>query len=418
MTKTENKKNWGLVFKRSFVTSFCMGFTAGAPLLVVSTLVQGWLKKSDVDIKVIGLFALVGLPYSLKFLWAPWMDYYNSPLFSRLGRRRSWILTTQTGLAAGLTFMSFLSPLNLEAVALTAFFITFCAASQDIVIDAYRRDDLLDSELGVGSAYYMYGYRLGMLALSGGCLFVAGFWGWPWAFRCAALLMTAGPLTLLFSPEPKVARPSAPAGLAEAVVTPLKNYFQQPAPWLILLFIFFYKFGDQLATSLSTAYYFEVGYSEYDIGTVVKGFGTVATFAGVMAGGWVVLKAGIKKSLWLFGFFQMATIPSFVLLYYFPPSFYLLALVIALEYLAAGAGTSAFVAFMGSRTNRSFSATQYALLSSLMALPRSFLSAPSGYLVEWLNWPCFFYLCTVLALPAFFILYRLDRKGVFSYGQN
>lgn len=409
------KWNWRLIFKRNFLTSFCMGFTSGAPLLVVSSLVQGWLTEGGVDIKAIGAFALAGLPYSLKFLWAPWIDYYDPPFLGFMGRRRGWILISQAGLMGGLFLMSVLSPQSLTAVAWTALFISFASATQDIVVDAYRRDDLPDAELGVGSAYYMWGYRLGMLAISGGGLIAADHIGWTWTFRCAGLLMLVGPLTLAFSPEPQVDRPQAPPGLVWTVVEPLRDFFQRPAAWSILLFIFFYKFGDQLATSLTTSYYLQLGYSKTQIGAVVKVFGTAAVLAGVMLGGWAVLKWGLKRSLWVFGFYQMITILGFVALYYMPVHQWSLGLVISQENLAAGAGTSAFVAFMAGQTNRTFSATQYALLSALMALPRSLLSAPAGILVAALGWPGFFYLSTALAVPAFFILLRLTRQGVFTY---
>ena len=416
MTGSSQKSGgWHLIFKRSLITSFCMGFTSGAPLLVSLTLVQAWLTEAGVDIKAIGAMALMGLPYSLKFLWAPWMDYYSPPIVGRLGRRRSWLLISQLFLMAGLLALSISNPLNLAAIAAISFFVAFSSATQDVVVDAYRRDDLLDEELGVGSAYYMWGYRLGMLVISGGGLIVAEHFGWPVVFRGAAALMLVGPLTLLFSPEPDVERPKAPANLIDTVVVPLRDFFQRPAPWLILLFIFFYKFGDQLATSLSTAFYLGLGYTKADIGWVVKGFGTGAILVGVMVGGWAVLKFGIRICLWVFGFYQMITILGFVALYYMPVHPLSLALVISQENLAAGTGTSAFVAFMASQTNRSFSATQYALLSALMALPRTVLSAPAGVLVDWLNWPGFFILSTILALPAFFILHRLTRRGVFAH---
>ena len=268
--------------QRNFVTSFCMGFTSGAPLLVISTLVQGWLTEAGVDIKAIGALALMGLPYSLKFLWAPWIDFYSPPLLGRLGRRRGWILVSQLGLMAGLGLMSLVSPRDYSLVAAVSLFVAFASATQDIVVDAYRRDDLRDEELGLGSACYMWGYRLGMLVVSGGGLIAADYFGWPGTFRCGALLMLAGPLTLLFSPEPNVTRPQAPGSLLETVVEPLRDFFRRPAPWLILLFIFFYKFGDQLATSLTTAFYLSLGYTKTDIGAVVKGFGTFAILAGVM----------------------------------------------------------------------------------------------------------------------------------------
>lgn len=416
MNKKENL-GWRFYFQRKMITCFCMGFTSGAPLLILTSLVQAWLTDANIDIETIGRLSLVGLPYALKFLWSFWMDTSDAPFLSRLGRRRSWILNWQLCVMAGLFILSALDQQNLTAVVATCFFITFSSASQDIVVDAYRRDDLEDEELGLGSAYYVWGYRLGMLAVSGGCLIVADNFGWPAAYRAAGLLMLAGPLTFLFSPEPKVLRPvSGP--LVDTVLNPLRDFFNRPAPILILLFIFFYKFGDQLAVSLTTRFYLELGYSKTHIGTVVKFFGTAAILAGISLGGWSVLRFGLRPCLWVFGFYQMVTILGFAALYYLPVSTFWLALVISQEQLSAGAGTSAFVAFMGSQTNRSFSASQYALLTALMALPRTLFSSTAGDLVGAVGWVNFYYLCTLSALPAFFVLYYLTRKGVFSYEKD
>ena len=417
MDKADKKLGWRFYFQRKMITCFCMGFTSGAPLLIITSLVQAWLTEADIDIKTVGRMALVGLPYALKFLWSFGMDAYDPPLLGRLGRRRGWILAWQLCVMAGLFLLSAIDPLNLTAVVAACFFITFSSASQDIVIDAYRRDDLNDEELGLGSAYYVWGYRLGMLAVSGGCLIVADHFGWPTAYRVAALLMLAGPLTFIFSPEPAIFRPAA-GKIVDTVLNPLKDFFSRPAPILILLFIFFYKFGDQLATSLTTRFYLELGYSKTDIGTVVKFFGTGAILAGISIGGWAVLRYGLRICLWVFGFYQMVTILGFVALYYLPPEPVWLALVISQEQLAAGTGTSAFVTFMGSQTNRSFSASQYALLSALMALPRTLFSSGAGDLVDGVGWVNFYILCTLTALPAFFILYYLTRKGVFSYEKH
>ncbi len=405
---------WRVMARREFLTSFCMGFSSGAPLLITLTLIQAWLTDAGADLTAIGLMAAVGLPYSLKFLWAPWLDYCDPPLAARLGRRRGWLLISQLDLMLGLFILSYLNPENLLLVALMAFLIAFASATQDVIVDAYRRDDLADAELGLGSACYQWGYRLGMLAVSGGGLILADSLGWPWVFRLAALLMLTGPLTLLFSPEPKIARPEAPSSLAQTVAEPLRDFFRRPAPWLILGFIFFYKFGDQLAGSLTTTYYMRLGYSKEAIGWVVKIFGVWATLAGVALGGAGVYKFGQKSALWLFGFLQMASTFGFAVLYYLPLHPASLALVISQENLAAGAGSSAFVAFMAARTNRSFSATQYALLSALMALPRTLLSAPAGFLAKAVDWPAFFVLSALCALPGFVILHALSRRQVFD----
>ncbi len=397
--------------KRQFISSFLMGLSSGAPLLITLTLIQAWLTEAQIDLAAIGALALVGLPYSLKFIWAPWLDSYDAPLTGRLGRRRGWLLASQLALMGSLAALSWVEPQNLKLVAVLAFFTAFASATQDVVVDAYRRDDLSDELLALGSAYYMWGYRLGMLIISGGGLIAADTWGWPLTFRLAAILMLIGPLTLIFSPEPQARRPE-PAGRVTAVIMePLKDFFSRAqAPLLILAFIFFYKFGDQLAGSLTTAYYLQIGYSKTAIGGLVKIFGGSATLAGVMLGGWTALRLGLRRSLWLFGFLQMLSTLGFALLYYLPLHPASLAAVVFQENLAAGAGSSAFVAFMAAQTNRSFSATQYALLSALMALPRTILSAPAGFLVKALDWPLFFLCATALALPAFFILKAMENK--------
>ncbi|MGL4209150.1 MAG: AmpG family muropeptide MFS transporter [Candidatus Adiutrix sp.] len=401
-------------FQRNLLTAFCMGFTSGVPLLIGLSLLQAWLTDSNIDIRAIGLMALISIPYSLKVLWAPWLDFYDPPIFGFLGRRRGWILLSQLCLMAFLWVMSFVDPTNLWAVGVAAFAICLASATQDVVVDAYRRDDLADSDLGPGSAYYQWGYRLGMLAVGSGGLIAADHLGWPWVFRAASFLLLIGPLTLMFSPEPQVVRPPSPTKFINIIKDPLYDFFRRPGFWAILAFIFFYKFGDQLATSLSTNYFLTLGYTKTDIGVIGKIFGTGATLTGVMLGGWGVAKMGMARSLWLFGFMQMVTTLGFVLLYYLPVAKLSLALIVCQENLASGAGTSAFVAFMASQTNRSFSATQYALLSSMMAIPRTVLSAPAGYLVAALNWPSFFLLSTALAIPGFVFLYYLGRRRVFA----
>ncbi|MDR3039055.1 MAG: AmpG family muropeptide MFS transporter, partial [Candidatus Adiutrix sp.] len=277
----------------------------------------------------------------------------------------------------------------------------------------YRREDLADAALAPGSAAYIWGYRMGMLAVGGGGLVAAEAWGLPAVFRLTALLMLVGPLTLAFSPEPDVPRPP-PAGLAETVLRPLAGLFRRPSAMAILLFIFFYKFGDQLAGSLTTAYYLQLGYSLGTIGRVSKSLAVLATLAGVALGGWGAGRLGLKASLWLFGFLQMVSTLGFALLYYLPVHPAALGLVVSQENLAAGAGTSAFVAFMAGQTDRGFTAAQYALLSSLMALPRTLLSAPAGWLAEALGWPGFYVLSAALALPGFVLLGHLSRRRVLA----
>ena len=399
--------------KRSLTTSFLMGFTSGVPFLVTATLVQAWWAEAGLDLKIIGLLALTGLPYTFKWAWSFWLDVYDPPLFAAWGRRRGWLLLSQAAIFTGFWFLSFLDPGQVEAVFALCLALAFASATQDVVVDAYRREDLAETDLAPGSAAYIWGYRLGMLVVGGGGLWAADYLGLPAVFRLSAFLLLLGPLTMTFSPEPEVFR-VRPAGLGETIWRPLAQFFKRPAAVSILLFIFFYKFGDQLATSLTTAYYLTLGYEKKDIGAVSKILGSLATLAGVALGGWGAARLGLKRSLWIFGFLQMVTIPGFILLYHLPVHPASLGLVVGMENLAAGAGTSAFVAFMTGQTDRGFSASQYALLSSLMALPRTLLSAPSGWLAETLGWPGFYWLSTALALPGFVLLHRLSRRRVFS----
>ncbi|MDR2934904.1 MAG: AmpG family muropeptide MFS transporter [Candidatus Adiutrix sp.] len=399
--------------RRSLATSFFMGFTSGVPFLVTATLVQAWWLEAGLDLKAIGLLALTGLPYTFKWAWSFWLDVCDPPLFAAWGRRRGWLLLSQAALFAGLWLLSLLDPGQAGAVSALCLGLAFASATQDVVIDAYRREDLADADLAPGSAAYIWGYRLGMLAVGGGGLMAAEFLGLAAVFRLTAFLLLLGPLTLAFSPEPEAPR-ARPAGLAETVWRPLAQFFKRPAAGPILLFIFFYKFGDQLATSLTTAYYLTLGYEKAVIGAVSKILGTLATLAGVALGGWGAARLGLRTSLWLFGFLQMLATLGFVLLYRLPIHPASLGLVVGGENLAAGAGTSAFVAFMTGQTDRGFSASQYALLSSLMALPRTLLSAPAGWLAESLGWPWFYGLSAALALPGLVFLHYLARRRVFA----
>ncbi|MDR2827105.1 MAG: MFS transporter [Candidatus Adiutrix intracellularis] len=406
-------RNWRPPWKRNLITSFMMGFTSGVPLLVMLTLVQAWLAEAGIDLKTIGTLTLTSLPRSLKFTWSFWMDSYDPPCFATLGRRRGWLLLSQSAVTTGLLTLSLFKPTDILAICILGFFITLASATQDVVVDAYRREDLADDELIAGSAAYIWGYRLGMLTVGGGGLIAAEPIGLPLVYRLVALLMLAGPLTLIFSPEPDLTRPG-PARLCEVIVQPIVIFFRRPSAIIILLFIFFYKFGDQLATTLNTVYYLELGYNKQTIGTVSKIFGFLATLTGVAGGAWIGVRLGLKKSLWLFGLLQMVSTMGFAILYYLPVHPAALGLVVSQENLAAGAGSTAFVAFMTNQTTRRFSAAQYALLSSFMTLPGTLMSAPAGYLAETLSWPGFYLLATALALPSFIILHCLNRRGIFS----
>jgi PAT family beta-lactamase induction signal transducer AmpG len=384
-----------------------MGLTAGTPFVVVVTLLQAWLKDGGVNLATIGALTLVGLPYSLKFVWAPVLDF-----IAPFGRRRHfWLVASQLFIICALLGLSAASPASVAKVAILAFLVSFGSATQDIAVDAYRREDLFDHELAAGSAAYLWGYRLGMVAVSGGGLVAADALGWSAVFKCVAAIMILGPLTILFSPEPKVPG-GLPRTFQESVVGPLRDFFRKEHPWLLLGFIFFYKFGEQLIGSLNTTFFMEVGYTKTQIGVVVKAFGLASTLAGVSFASFWVRKKGLIPCLWLFGWAQLLNNACLTALWLLPPKDAWLALFITLDHLVVGAGSTVFVAFLASQTNVSYTATQYALLTSLMALPRTLLSSPSGVLVNLMGWPVFYLLGAFLTIPGLLILRALIKRGL------
>jgi len=384
-----------------------MGFGCGLPLLLTGSVLQAWLKDGGVDLAHIGLFALVGLPYTLKFLWSPLFDRYS---IARIGRRRGWLLLAQAALVGALLMLSYanVSVDNLVAVSVAAFLVAFFSASQDIVVDAYRRESLSDLELGLGSALYVNGYRIGMLLAGGGGLILADWLSFAEMYRLMALVMVACMLVTLTAREPLLPTGS-PRTLTEAVFLPFRDYFSRQGAWLALAFILLYKLGDTMAAAMTTPFYLDLGYSKTQIGAVVKLFGFWATIAGATLGGVWILRIGLKRALWLFGIGQMLSTLGFAVLAGLPPSAAALAMVVALENLTGGMGTAAFVGFMGALTDRRFTATQYALLSSLMGIPRVLASAPTGWMATMLGWTGFFVLCVLIALPGLMLLHWMQR---------
>ncbi len=395
----------GAVFSRRMMVALWMGFYSGLPLLLTGSLLQAWMREEGVDLATIGLFVLVGLPYTGKFVWAPIFDRYALPWF---GRRRGWLLLIQLLLAVAIASLGWMDPGSAPlGVAAAALMVTFFSASQDIVIDAYRRESLLDLEQGLGASLYVNGYRLGMLLASGGGLILADFLGFQQVYGLCGLLMSTGALVTLWAREP--ASLASPKTLKEAVVLPFLEFFhRQDAIW-ILLFILLYKLGDTMASNMTMPFYLDLGYGKTEIGAVVKLFGFWATVAGGLLGGVLILKMGVYSALWLFGLLQAVSTAGFALLAHFGPTLLGLTLVISFENLSGGMGTAAFVAFMASQTDKRFTATQYALLSSLMGIPRVIVASPTGYFAEWLGWEGFFVACALIALPGMLLLLRFRR---------
>ena len=397
---------WGetaaAMFSGRMLFALLTGFASGLPLLLTGSVLQAWLKDSGVDLKSIGLFALVGLPYTLKFFWSPLFDRYTLPLF---GRRRGWLIVVQLALAAALLALSFAhpSPHDLLPVSAAALLVAFFSASQDIVVDAYRRETLHESELGLGSALYVNGYRVGMLLAGGGGLILADWSSFPTMYRLMACFMIAVIAVTLCAPEPPLPE-GRPRTLMEAVFLPFRDYFTRDGAWLALAFILFYKLGDTMASAMTIPFYLDLGYSKTEIGAVVKLFGFWATIAGGTLGGVWILRIGMDRALWLFGLGQMLSTLGFAVLAGLQPSEAALATVVAIENFTAGLGTAAFVGFMAALTDKRFTATQYALLSSLMGVPRVLAAAPTGWLAAMMGWAGFFTFCALIAIPGLVLL--------------
>ena len=408
-----NNTFWRQFFSPRMLVSFLMGFSCGVPLLLTSSVLQAWMTEEQVDLSIIGLYSLVGLPYTLKFIWAPIFDRFTLPFF---GRRRGWMLVLQLLLIVALVRLGLTDPAQTPwIVALVACLVTFISASQDIVVDAYRREDLSDNELGLGSSFYVNGYRVGMLLAGSGGLILADHIAFSQVYLLMAASLLVGATTTLLCREPALSKGS-PKNFAEAVVEPFREYFQRDRALMLLLFILLYKLGDQMASTLTTPFYLDLGFSKTEIGAGAKLFGFWSALAGGFIGGTILLRIGIIRSLWIFGFLQAVAILSFSALAVIGYSLPGLAVAIILEQLTSGMGTSAYVAYMASLTNKRFTATQYALLSSCMGIPRVIIAAPAGWVAEHTGWPLFFVGCTLAAMPGLLLLpmvsaqYRQDAQ--------
>lgn len=396
------------IFSRRMLVALIMGFASGLPLLLTGFVLQAWMKEEQVDLTVIGLMALVGLPYTLKFLWAPFLDRYIPPFF---GRRRGWLLVFQTALIASIVGLGHTNPAETPwLVALAALFVTFFSASQDIVIDAYRREDLRDEELGLGSSLAINGYRLGMLLASGGGLILADHIPFSAVYGVMAACLIPGVVTTLLTPEPD-APFGTPATLRDAVIDPFVEFLKRREALWILAFILLYKIGDTMASAMTAPLYLDLDFTKTEIGTIVKLFGIWATIAGGLVGGVLMLRTGIRAGLWVFGILQALSTAGFALLAAVGHNLAALASVVAFENITSGMGTAAYAAYMASITNRKFTATQYALLSSLMGVPRVIASAPTGFLAKSMGWEPFFIMCTLLAVPGLLLLRKLSPES-------
>ena len=402
------------LFNRRMLICVFTGFASGLPLYLLLNLLPAWLRTEGISLKTIGLMALIQLPYTWKFLWAPFLDRYALPW---LGRRRGWMALCQVLLVAMIAGLGWLSPQSdLRLIVVLSTLLALVSATLDIVLDAYRRELLPDVELGLGNAVHVNAYRIAGLIPGSLSLILADHLPWPWVFAVTAAFMLPGLAMTALVSEP-VMTPGAVKTLRQAVVDPFREFLQR-AGWrealLVLAFIFLYKLGDSLCTALATPFYLDMGYAKSEIGLVAKHAGLWPAVAGGLLGGLWMVKLGINRALWLFGVVQLVSIFGFAWLAWLgrheeigAAELSYLALVIGFEALGVGLGTTAFVAFIARTTNPLYTATQFALFTSLAAVPRTLINAGAGALVEALGWVTFFLLCAALAVPGMVLLIKV-----------
>ncbi|MEZ2574490.1 muropeptide MFS transporter AmpG [Buttiauxella ferragutiae] len=392
-----------------------LGFASGLPLALTSGTLQAWMTVENIDLKTIGFFSLVGQAYVFKFLWSPVMDRYTPPL---LGRRRGWLLITQILLLVAIAGMGFLEPgSQLRWMAALAVIIAFCSASQDIVFDAWKTDVLPAEERGTGAAISVLGYRLAMLVSGGLALWLADrYLGWQGMYWLMAALMLPCIIATLLAPEPTDVIP-VPRSLEQAVVAPLRDFFGRNNAWLILLLIVMYKLGDAFAMSLTTTFLIRgVGFDAGEVGMVNKSLGLIATIIGALYGGILMQRLSLFRALLIFGILQGVSNAGYWLLSITDKHMISMASAVFFENLCGGMGTAAFVALLMTLCNKSFSATQFALLSALSAVGRVYVGPIAGWFVEAQGWPTFYLFSVVAAVPG--ILLLLVCRTTLEYTQN
>lgn len=398
-----------------------LGFYSGLPLALTASTLTAWLSDASVDRAAIGLFAAVATPYAFKFLWSPLVDGLRMPLFGRLGRRRGWLLVTQALLAASIAAMAFSGPgINPALTALAAVVVATLSATQDIVIDAYRVERLDTEEQGAGAAMATFGYRVGMLLSGAGALALADAHGWVATYLIMAGVMATSMVLTLLAKEPardaltaqedKLARGFI-GFVRHSVIAPFVDFMQRPHWLQVLLFVILYKLGDAFMGVMFNPFLLDLGFSKTEIAAVVKTYGLIATIFGSFIGGWLVLRWGMYRTLMVCGFGHMLTNLMLVVQAHLGHDLHFLTVSITLENLTGGMATTAFIAYLSALCKTHYTATQYALLSSLAAFGRTWLSTPSGALSTAVGWEWFFAIASLMALPGLALLWWLERRA-------
>lgn len=407
-----------IYLKRDILIMLFLGFGCGIPLALVISTLSSWLTTAGIDIENIGLFAMVTTPYALKFLWSPLIDQTKLPVLSRrMGRRRSWMLFTQILLIALIVIMGNSDPTsNITLFAIIALAVSFTSATQDIVVDAFRVETLDEEDQGAGAAAYVFGFRIALLVAGAGTLILADQFSWAVAYMAMAALILIAVVTTLIARKPKdeldlAENRPASVWFREGVVDPFAEFMKRNGWVLILAFVLFYKLGDAMAAVMTYPFFLKIGFTLTEIGSVSKITGFIAGVLGAMIGGVIVKELGLIKSLWICGLFQMFSNLIFAVLAITGPELYMLVVTISIENLASGMGTAAFVAYLSALCNVHYTATQYALLSSVANVSRTFLSSGTGFLAEGLGWIGFFLFTTAAAVPGLVLLYFVVKKA-------
>jgi len=395
------------ILNRRMLICVFTGFTSGLPLYLLFQLVPGWLRMEGIGLAEIGFFALVQFPFTWKFIWSPIMDRFTLPF---LGHRRGWMLIMQVALLFSMGSMGFFKPdVSIWSIAYLSIAVAFFSASQDIVLDAYRRELLPDVELGLGNSIHVQAYRLSGLVPGALGFILADHLPWHMVFVIVALFMLVGIVATLVIDE-AIAEPTPPKTLRDSVIGPFRDFLGRAglrSALLVLAFLFLYKLGDNMATALQTPFFVDLGFTGTQIGAISKTAGLVAVIFGGMMGGLIMVKLAINRALWLFGIVQIVSILGFAILSEVGPNPWMLGVAVFFEYLGVGLGAAALIAFMARTTNPSFAATQLALFTAIAAVPRVFANSVTGVIVEQTGWTNFFLLCMVFAIPGMLLLIKV-----------
>lgn len=395
-----------LLNKKMLVCLFT-GFASGLPLYILIQLLPAWLRNKGVDLSTIGLFGIILFSYNWKFAWSPLMERFTLPF---LGKRRGWMVVTQVPLIL-LTFsLLLLDPVSqIGLIALVVGTIGFFSASQDIVLDAYRRELLSDNEMGMGTSIFVNAYKFSSIIPGGVALIIEDLFSWEWAIASAAIFLMVGLVTSLIVNELPKSK-YQPTSIQEAIVEPFKEFFSRNG-WknalLVLLFLVLYKLGDNMATALETPFFYDMGFSGTEIGTIAKISKLWSAILGSIIGGILLLYLGMNRSLWVFGIFQIMSIIGYGILAQVGNNSWVLFAAVSMEYLGVGLGSVGIATFMAQITSKQFTATQFALLTSIATIPRTFAGASTGFIIEEVGYQLFFVICYACAIPGMLLLIKV-----------